>query len=76
MKYMYISVIEAARTVTGLEEIWYGCSSNKSGCSLLFKTCLLQESSENNEKHMQENIELSSDFIACIVFVNSNWGGR
>lgn len=34
--YMYITVIEAARTVRGLEEIWYGCSSNRSGCSLLF----------------------------------------
>lgn len=44
--------------------------------SLLFKNVYYRQSSKNNEKYMQENTELSSNFIACTVSVNSNWGDK
>lgn len=37
-----------------------------------FKHIYYRQNSENNENYMQENIELSINFIARIVFVNSN----
>lgn len=37
--------------------------------SLLFKTDVYYSQSCENEKYMQENVKLNSNFIACVVFV-------
>lgn len=37
--------------------------------SLLFKTDVYYSQGCENEKYMQENVKLNSNFIACVVFV-------